>query len=399
MRSFLYVLIVFMAGILLLPAGCKVEGDTIIDTLVIYDTVLIKEVDRPINLKASKGDYGNRIIINWTPMPLTTNYQLFKFDKDAYYMVYEGPDTIFTDLSGFTAYEKVFYKVRISHTPIEFSGFSDVDYGYTSGRNYSRYFSFGYQGSAEGLFSFAMHVEVDKQENIYVSDEGNDRVQKFNPVGAFEAVFFRGSGARAIAFLENGNTIVTRTQSSSYVLILDPQKNVVRQWGSYGSGDNQFGNIEEIAVDDEQNIYIVDGINNYVKKFDQNGNFILKFQAAERIPTQVDGAYPFGICYFNNKIFVTSPRNGIIRVFNKTGQLLYTWDSGSPAYAIKAFGEHLYIACINFIMKTDEMGEVREKIGEEELNASYITGLAVNREGDIIVSAVYDRKIHVFKQL
>lgn len=48
-------------------------------------------------------------------------------------------------------------------------------------------------------------------------------------------------------------------------------------------------------------------------------------------------------------------------------------------------------------MKTDENGEVREQIGKGQLGI--ITGLAVNKSGDIIVSEVYTRKIITFKQL
>lgn len=360
----------------------------------------ITTVDRPINVKASKGSFGNRIIISWTPMPTAKNYQLFRFNYTSgqYDMIKQGTDTTYTDLSAFEAYTKQFYKVKIVNSSSEFSDFSDVDYGYTSGLNFSPYFSFGTEGTGAGQFNFAGHISVDASNNIYVSDDGIGRVQKFDRKGNFQEVFFTGSGARATAFLKNGNAVVTRTQSSSYIKILDAQKNIIREWGTQGNGNTQFGNIEEITLDDEDNIYVVDGINNSVKKFDQNGNFLLKFQATVTVSGQIDAAYPFGICYSNNKIFVTSSRNGLIRVYDKQGNYIKSWDAGSNCYAIKAFKNHLYIACDTFIMKTDEGGEIREKIGQGKF-LSIITGLAVNSDEEIIVSDEYARSMKVFKQL
>ncbi|MFA4867726.1 MAG: NHL repeat-containing protein [Pedobacter sp.] len=361
----------------------------------------IKELDRPVYLSATKGLYGNRIIITWTPIPLAKNYRLYKFDdiSQTYKLTKETADTSFTDLEIKTPLSKVFYKLMVYNSAIELSKFSDVEYGYTSGQNYSKYFSFGSEGSAAGQFSFAMHVEVDANNNIYVSDEGNNRVQKFDKDGKYLETFFLGSGARAIAFLKNGNTVVSRTQSSSYVKLIDKQKNVLKEWGTYGTGDTQFKNIEEITVDDEDNIYIVDGQNNAVKKFDQNGEFLLKFTAATKTTEQVDGPYPYGICFLNNKIFVTSPRNDLVRVFDKTGKYLKSWNSGSSAYAIKAKGNYLYLACNGFIMKTDENGEIREEIGKGQFYSGSLPGLAVNSNDEIIISDLYARRIIVFKHL
>jgi hypothetical protein len=361
----------------------------------------IKELDRPIYLSATKGLYGNRIIITWTPIPLVKNYRLYKFDEisQSYILKKETADTSFTDLEIKTPLSKVFYKLMAYNNAAEQSRFSDVEYGYTTGQNYSKYFSFGSEGSGAGQFSFAMHVEVDANNNIYVSDDVSNRVQKFDKDGKYLEVFFEGSSARGIAFFKNGNAVVTRTQSSSYVKILDNQKNVQKEWGTYGTGDTQFGNIEEITIDDEDNIYIVDGINNAVKKFDQNGVFLLKFTAAVKTAEQIDGPYPYGICFLNNKIFVTSPRNSLVRVFDKTGKYLKNWNAGSFAYAIKAKGNYLYLACNGFIMKTDENGEIREEIGKGQFYSGSLPGLAVSTNDEIIASDIYARRIVVFKHL
>lgn len=394
------IVICFMAILpVTLVTSCKKE---IADVEKLQPEIKIDTLDRPIEVKASKGSFGKKVVISWIPIPLATNYQIFRFDEKVgkYSMIGQGPDTSFVDLFPNEAYKKTFYKVKVVNSENAFSNFSDIDYGYASGKNFTKYLSFGYQGNAPGLFGFAMHVAVDKTNNIYVSDEGNNRVQKFDRKGNFMEIFYNGTGARGMAFLKNGNAVVTRVQSSpSYIQIFDSQKKLVKEWGNYGLiGDYQFGNIEEITVDDQDNIYIIDGINNYVKKFDRNGRFLLKFEAATRVADQPDKAYPFGICILNDKVFVTSPRNGLIRIFDKEGKYLKSWNLGSTSHAIKAFGNHLYINCEGYIMKTDENGEIREKIGLGDIS-SQIPGLAVNSEEEIIVSEVYSRAIKIFKKI
>jgi len=401
-----YFLLIASAYMLAFSA-CKKESSshkTIIDTIKVNDTVKVNvdELDRPVGLTASKGLYGNRVIIAWTPIPKAKNYRLFKFDdsKQDYQLLKELADTTYTDQSITTPLAKVYYKVMVYNSSTAYSKFSDITYGYTTGQNYSKNLSFGSQGAGPGQFDFALHVEVDKNDNIYTSDEGNGRVQKFDKSGNYQGVFFSGRSTRAIAFLQNGNVVLTTlTQSTNpYIIIRDPQNNVVAQWGSYGTQDNQFQNIEEITVDDDQNIYIVDGISNKVRKYDQKGNLLLSFTGAIKTADQVQDAYPTGICYLNNKIFVTSPRNSLVRVFDKSGKYLSSWDAGSPSQAIKAKGNNLYIACSTYIVKTDETGSVQEKIGVGEFT-SIISGIAVNSEGEIIVSDVYRARIVSFKHL
>lgn len=359
-------------------------------------------LDRPIEVIASKGDFGKQITVIWVNMPQATNYQLYRFNtvKNDYELIYEGNSNEFVDKSTVVPYAKVYYKVRIYNNPKTYSPFSDVVYGYLSGKNYSQYLFFGYEGSTPGLLGLILHLSTDQENNIYLSDDYNKWVQKFDSKGVFREIYHNGNSPRGSAFLKNGNAVITTTQTSSYVKIFDKNKNIVKQWGSYGTSDTQFQNIEQIAVDDEDNIYLIDGTGNSVKKYDSNGNFLLKFTATIRTAQQTDGPYPMGITFMNGKIFVSSARNGLIRIYDKNGNFVSMWDTGSRyGNDLSSFDGKLYIACDGYIMKTDEKGEVREKIGEAELKGRILSGLSVNKNGEIVVSDPYSRKIFVFKQI
>nr|WP_294948599.1 NHL repeat-containing protein [uncultured Mucilaginibacter sp.] len=384
--------------ILFLHTGCKKDSPKVTETPVVPPADVI--LDRPINLNASKGAFGDKIVISWTKVPLAKKYQVYKFSdtENQYKLLTETADTAATDFVG-TPLVKVFYKVKIYNSATEYSPFSDVNFGYTSGKTYSKLLSFGSQGSGLGQFQFPMHVEVDSLSNIYVSDDNRYNVQKFDIAGNYTQLFYSGPSPRGIAFLSNGNTVVTNASGLAYVTLLDKDRNILKTWGAYGTGDAQFQNVEEITVDNEQNIYVVDGQNNNVKKYDKNGNFLLKFTAAIQTDRQIDGPYPFGVTYFKDKIFVTSPRNSVIRIYDKVGNFIKSWDAGAPCYAIKGKGDNLFIAMPGYVLKTDENGELREKIGEGDFLTTTVTGLAITNNGEVVASDVYARKIFVFKHL
>lgn len=364
------------------------------ETITIIDTL---DLDRPINFKASKGVYGSKITLAWTPMPLAHGYQIWKFDTETqkYILLTELADTTFDDTRIAKSLTKAFYKVRIHNGTDSYSRFSDADFGYTSASNYYKALSFGSEGYGPTQFKFNTYVEVDNMGNIYVSDDALNRVLKFSPTGAFVEQFYSGTAAKAIAFFKNGNYIATRAQSGSYVQIYNSNKQLIREWGTYGTGDNNFGNIKGITIDDEQNIWIVDGVNHRVKKYDQNGNVLLIFGKQGSANGEFDA--PFGICYLKGKIYVSDTGNNRVEVFDKNGKFLRIYPVSGYIHGISAFGDNLFLAnAEGFIVKSDESGDVQEKIGEGIFR--YLVDVAIAPNGDIVACDVYGRKIIVFKK-
>ncbi len=69
-------------------------------------------------------------------------------------------------------------------------------------------------------------MAVDSSGNVYVSDIGNSRIQKFTSTGTF-----------------------------------------ITKWGSGGSGDGQFYYPFGVTVDSSGNVYVADTFNNRIQKF------------------------------------------------------------------------------------------------------------------------------------
>ena len=95
----------------------------------------------------------------------------------------------------------------------------------------------GTPGSGDGQFSFPAGVATDAAGNVFIADNSNNRIQKFNNSGAF-----------------------------------------LGKWGTPGSGDGQFYYPAGVATDAAGNVFIADRYNHRIQKF-SDGSF------APAIPT------------------------------------------------------------------------------------------------------------------
>jgi len=82
-------------------------------------------------------------------------------------------------------------------------------------------------------YKFPKGVAVDVSGYVYVADDANHRIQKFD---------------------SNGNFI--------------------SEWGNKGSDKGEFKFPKGVAVDASAFVYVTDDENHRVQKFDSNGNFI-----------------------------------------------------------------------------------------------------------------------------
>ncbi len=141
--------------------------------------------------------------------------------------------------------------------------------------------SFGGFGAEKGKFNNPRGVAVDKDDNIYVSDSGNHRIQKFTPEGCFvTAVGCMGSGNAqfnlplGVCFNKNKERLYVCDQANYRVQSFAADLLYRRTFGSEGDEEGEFNFPENIAVDDAGTLYVSDYYNDRVQIFTPEGQFL-----------------------------------------------------------------------------------------------------------------------------
>jgi hypothetical protein len=132
-----------------------------------------------------------------------------------------------------------------------------------------------------GFFSLPQKAAVDSEGNIYVTDLGNKRVQKFDNDGVFVTTW--GNSNENVEFSEPTGIAVY----DDLVFVVDSKLGTVQKfdsigtlitkWGSVGHEKGQFSKPNGIAVSKDGIVYVADTENHRVQKFTLDGKFISEF--------------------------------------------------------------------------------------------------------------------------
>ncbi|HYK56402.1 MAG TPA: 6-bladed beta-propeller, partial [Flavisolibacter sp.] len=91
----------------------------------------------------------------------------------------------------------------------------------------------GEYGDKPGQFKFPTMIAADRAANLYVVDQHNHRIQKFDSDGSF-----------------------------------------LTMWGKAGNGPGEFNYPYGVAIDSRGNVYVSDMNNNRIQKFSSGGDYI-----------------------------------------------------------------------------------------------------------------------------
>ena len=115
------------------------------------------------------------------------------------------------------------------------------------------------------------------------------------------------------------NTFVIEYLKSK-ILKFDEFGNLLKAWGTRGSGNGQFKQPWRCALDSQDNVYITDYENNRLQKFDNNGNFLRKYNGITlALSVDMDSS---------DNVYVSErDYNAEIKKFDTAGNLVRTWSS------------------------------------------------------------------------
>ena len=137
-------------------------------------------------------------------------------------------------------------------------------------------------GRDDGKFVWPVAMVIDRDDNLWVTDESLNRVTVLNTDGEF-----------------------------------------VRKWGEPGQDDGQLNGVSGIALDADENVYVADTLNHRIQKFTNDGDFILKWGSQGDDKGQLN--MPWGITVDDlGDVYVADWRNDRIQKFSADGEFVYS---------------------------------------------------------------------------
>ena len=215
-------------------------------------------------------------------------------------------------------------------------------------------------GTGDGQIMWPASIAVDKDENIYISDEALHRISIFNKQGKFlDKWGVKGTGygefdrPAGMAFDKDENLLVVDGLNNR-VQKYTRDGNVLEGWGKAGSGDGEFNMPWGIAVDQAGDVYVADWRNDRVQKFDPDGKHLGSWGTSGR----GDGQFyrPSGVAVDQEgNIYVADWGNERVQVLGADGtfRARFRGEAGLSKWA------HDY-----FVANRDELEE-REKANME----------------------------------
>jgi DNA-binding beta-propeller fold protein YncE len=188
-------------------------------------------------------------------------------------------------------------------------------------------FAFGKRGGGPGDFEEPSGVALDREDNIYVADSGNHRIQKFDAQGKWVASWGeKGQGPGqfdrplGLAIDPARGWIYVVDTDNARVQKLDRNGKFLLAWGRSGMKEGELYRPKGMAVGPDGSLYIADSNNHRIQKFDSDGAFLGSFGSRG----MEDGElwFPFGVVTDGEgRLFVTDSENGRIQMFRENPQV------------------------------------------------------------------------------
>ncbi|EDV25603.1 uncharacterized protein TRIADDRAFT_23736 [Trichoplax adhaerens] len=257
-------------------------------------------------------------------------------------------------------------------------------------------------------------VICDHENNIFITDTGNDRVQIFQPDGQL-VHSFGSSGSNPGQFESpscltldiDGNVIVSDTNNNR-VQVFTRKGIFIKSLGSGGTEPGEFHDPHGITIDKDGRIFVVDSGNHRIQVFSSDGEYLYHFGAKGDNPGQL--GLPWGIAIdHSGNILITDYKNHRIQVFDRNGKYRYLFGSrgndtgrlNNPTGITVAPGGQIMVAdrsnhAVQIFapdgMPLHRFGSKGGTVGQLKFPA----GVCVDNSNNVIVADTFNCRIQVF---
>jgi sugar lactone lactonase YvrE len=189
-------------------------------------------------------------------------------------------------------------------------------------------FEFGSEGDGKGQFRLPVGIDISDSGKVFIADTGNHRIQVFDLEGRFLYMFTVKTGPGEVP----ANPVdVAASKLNNLLYIADNDNHKIKVYKQNGTFDSQFGKFGEdygtfrfpamMALNDYNEILIVDVLNTRVQKFDPFGAFIIDIGSWGVL--QGNLFRPKGVALDNKgRILISDSYMGVIQGFTDTSKFV-----------------------------------------------------------------------------
>jgi DNA-binding beta-propeller fold protein YncE len=184
------------------------------------------------------------------------------------------------------------------------------------------------RGWGQGLFKVPHGLRVDREGNIWTTDNGNHVLRKFDRQGhLLGTIGTEGkAGGGETGFKSPDDLVIDRAGNfyvadagNGRIVKLSPEGKFVTAWGKKGKAEGEFATAHGLAIDGNDRIYVADRGNKRVQIFDSSG---------KHVATWSFGGNPFGLIVVGDELIATDGDVHKIYHLDPSGKTVASW--GDP---------------------------------------------------------------------
>ena len=211
---------------------------------------------------------------------------------------------------------------EISKSPVE----SSID----SALGMEHVFTFGEEGTKDGQFNHPSDIVIDKNNQVYVLDRGDNKISVFSDNGnhlfSFGESIEHQFGYLADIAVDDEGRIYVCDDGHHKIHVFSNNGEYLFDFGSEGDGEGELNRPQGLAVGPDSRVYVTESENNRVQVFSNAGDFIFSF--GEKGSDDGQFFNPQGIDIDSNgNIYVVDRGNIRTQVFSNDGEHLVTFDA------------------------------------------------------------------------
>ncbi len=309
------------------PAVCCISGLVYVDGKPVAGAV--------VEIQTEQGKRGEYLTFNHSDNPQDRAYYAVKLSTELSVAVGETitltaryTDTATTQVLT----KKIIYQTKPGGQQVDFALISAATSGYALDKTI-------WYAAEPGQLDDAHDVALDADDNVYIADSGNHRIQVFDPQG--KLLRYWGTPGRGNGQFNNPTSLTIGPDGRLYVLDKDNYRIqiftldgiFVEAWGSQGSGVGQFGNPLAIEVDADNRVYVAESYSDRIHRFSSSGEWQRswgesgtgngQFTGLTMIALARESGRLFSVEYY--RIGTSSTFTGRIQVFDLDGNWIATW--------------------------------------------------------------------------